>query len=109
LDALAESVGYGNVGALQHGDTQQHYFPMYSLQKFYADVRDATPLADYTGDIVMSPKLDGAAVEHLYIDGVYARSLTDRKSTRLNSSHVSESRMPSSAWKKQSPSNQLLS
>jgi len=76
LDALAESVGYGNVGALQHGDTQQHYFPMYSLQKFYADVRDATPLADYTGDIVMSPKLDGAAVEHLYIDGVYARSLT---------------------------------
>jgi len=55
---------------------QQHYFPMYSLQKFYADVRDATPLADYTGDIVMSPKLDGAAVEHLYIDGVYARSLT---------------------------------
>lgn len=76
FDALAESVGYGNVGALQHGDTQQHYFPMYSLQKFYADVRDATPLADYTGDIVMSPKLDGAAVEHLYIDGVYARSLT---------------------------------
>ena len=76
FDALAESVGSGNVGALQHGDTQQHYFPMYSLQKFYADVRDATPLADYTGDIVMSPKLDGAAVEHLYIDGVYARSLT---------------------------------
>src|ERR1043166_2361533 len=25
----------------------------------------------------------------------------DRKSTRLNSSHVSESRMPSSAWKNQ--------
>ena len=24
----------------------------------------------------------------------------DRKSTRLNSSHMSESRMPSSAWKK---------
>lgn len=76
FDALAESVGYGSVGALQHGNTQQHYFPMYSLQKFYADVKDVTPLADYTGDVVMSPKLDGAAVEHLYIDGVYVRSLT---------------------------------
>jgi len=76
FDALAESVGYGSVGALQHGDTQRHYFPMYSLQKFYADVKDATPLSNYPGDITMSPKLDGAAVEHLYIDGVYARSLT---------------------------------
>lgn len=76
FDALAESVGYGSVGALQHGNTQRHYFPMYSLQKFYADVKDATPLSDYQGDVVMSPKLDGAAVEHLYIDGVYARSLT---------------------------------
>ena len=30
-------------------------------------------------------------------DGVYSRLKLDRKSTRLNSSHVSESRMPSSA------------
>jgi len=28
------------------------------------------------------------------------KPIIDRKSTRLNSSHVSESRMPSSAWKK---------
>ena len=31
----------------------------------------------------------------------FLQTLTrDRKSTRLNSSHMSESRMPSSAWKK---------
>ena len=38
--------------------------------------------------------------DHLWwstIDGVYLNDLLDRKSTRLNSSHVSESRMPSSA------------
>ena len=62
FDALAESVGYGSVGALQHGNTQKHYFPMYSLQKFYADVRDATPLAGYAGDVVMSPKESKTAV-----------------------------------------------
>ena len=36
----------------------------------------------------------------LYFEELYARDLadvSDRKSTRLNSSHVSESRMPSSA------------
>ena len=31
------------------------------------------------------------------VDGPYAEAREDRKSTRLNSSHVSESRMPSSA------------
>ena len=30
----------------------------------------------------------------------YDIAIIDRKSTRLNSSHMSESRMPSSAWKK---------
>ena len=76
FDTLADSVGYSAVGALQHEDTQKHVYPMYSLQKFYADAKDKTPLHDYKGDITMSPKLDGAAVEHLYIDGNYVRTLT---------------------------------
>ena len=40
-----------------------------------------------------------ARAEPSIIDGrpVPAKDITDRKSTRLNSSHVSESRMPSSA------------
>ena len=32
-----------------------------------------------------------------YIAYIYPKSLVDRKSTRLNSSHANESRMPSSA------------
>ena len=39
------------------------------------------------------PSLDKAAVFTL----LYGLAIPDRKSTRLNSSHVSESRMPSSA------------
>ena len=40
---------------------------------------------------VLLSSLPGAAITSVRIEGV------DRKSTRLNSSHVSESRMPSSA------------
>lgn len=76
FDALADSVGYSSIGAKQHEDTEKHYFPMYSLQKFYAEDKTKTPLDGYHGDIVRSPKLDGAAVEHLYIDGAYVRTLT---------------------------------
>ena len=36
---------------------------------------------------------DGESVPTMYVPGVY----TDRKSTRLNSSHITRSRMPSSA------------
>lgn len=75
FDSLAEASGYTVVGARVHGDVHKHIFPMYSLKKFYADENKESPLAQYK-DVSASIKLDGAACEHLYIDGQYVRTLT---------------------------------
>ncbi len=74
FDRLADSIDFKSVGAKQHEHLQKHYYQMYSLQKFYEDEGKEEPL---TGeDKSISPKIDGAAVSHLYIDGVYTRTLT---------------------------------
>lgn len=75
FDRLADSVDYKNVGAKQHEHLQKHYFPMFSLQKFYEDEGKANPLANEM-DISFSHKLDGAAISILYIDGKLSRVLT---------------------------------
>jgi NAD-dependent DNA ligase len=75
FDRLAESVDYANVGAKQHENEEEHYQRMYSLDKFYEDENSKKPLAGYK-DVTMSPKIDGAAVSHLYINDLYVRSLT---------------------------------
>lgn len=75
FDKLAESSGFNELGARQHEHIEKHYFPMYSLQKYYEDEGKESPLAGEK-DIDTSPKLDGAAVSHLYIDGQLVRSLT---------------------------------
>jgi len=75
FDRLAESVDYKNVGSIQHEHIQKHYFPMYSLQKYYEDDKKANPLKDEK-DISYSHKLDGAAISILYIDGQLTRVLT---------------------------------
>lgn len=75
FDALAESVGYNKVGAKQHAKIEKHMYRMYSLQKFYEDEGKRSPL-EGEKDVCISPKLDGAAVSHLYVDGQYVRSLT---------------------------------
>lgn len=75
FDALAESVGYDKVGAKQHEHIEKHLYRMYSLQKFYDDEGKKSPL-EGEKDVCISPKLDGAAVEHLYVDGQYMRTLT---------------------------------
>lgn len=49
---------------------------MYSLQKLYEDEGKANPLAGFSKHIDRSPKIDGAAVSHLYVDGNLVRSLT---------------------------------
>lgn len=49
-----------------------HMFRMYSLRKFYPSRGDELP----EGFDIETPKLDGCAVEHLYIDGVYVSSTT---------------------------------
>ena len=73
FDRLAEASGYARIGAKQHENLGKHYYPMYSLQKYYED-EGASPLVGIT-DITTSPKLDGAAVSLLYIDGNLAQVL----------------------------------
>jgi DNA ligase (NAD+) len=75
FDRLAESIGYDKLGAkVVEKETAKHLYPMYSLQKFY-EGEGKQPLLNYV-DTDKSVKLDGAAVEHLYIDGEHVRSVT---------------------------------
>ena len=74
FDNLAESSGYMAVGARQHEDVARHYNRMYSLQKHYVD-EGAVPLPEYRNKS-MTPKLDGAAVSVLYVNGVLVQALT---------------------------------
>ncbi|CAB4134285.1 Lig NAD-dependent DNA ligase (contains BRCT domain type II) [uncultured Caudovirales phage] len=75
FDALADTIGYNKVGSKQHENVHKHYREMWSLKKYYEDEGRSNPLAAFS-DITRSPKLDGAAVSHLYIDGVHVLSLT---------------------------------
>lgn len=74
FDRLATSCGYNEVGAKQHAHLEKHFYRMYSLQKHYEG--EGKPPELPGKDIDTSPKLDGAAVSHLYIDGQLVRSLT---------------------------------
>jgi DNA ligase (NAD+) len=75
FDALADTIGYSQVGASASGTVERHYRQMYSLQKFYEDEGRERPLRG-VGDVSASIKLDGAAVSLLYIDGALVRGLT---------------------------------
>lgn len=74
FDRLADSIGYNSVGAPQHENIRKHYNRMYSLQKHYED-EDVSPLQEYK-NLAMTPKLDGAAISVLYIDGQLVQVLT---------------------------------
>lgn len=75
FDRLAETCGYGAVGAKQHGNVEQHLHRMYSLQKYYEDEGQIRPLEGIR-DVVASAKLDGAAISLLYVGGNLVRALT---------------------------------
>jgi DNA ligase (NAD+) len=74
FDRLADSVGYNAVGAPQHENVRKHFYRMYSLQKHYAD-EGVSPLQEHK-NLVATPKLDGAAVSLLYVDGQLTQVLT---------------------------------
>lgn len=74
FDKLSESVGYDELGAKQHEHLEKHFYPMYSLQKYY-EGEGTKPVLSGTR-IDTSPKLDGAAISALYIKGVLTRVLT---------------------------------
>ena len=77
FDRLAETSGYSKVGAKQHEHIAKHFHRLYSLDKHYEDEGKKRPLSEYSSnDIVSSPKLDGAAVSHLYVGGELVQSLT---------------------------------
>jgi NAD-dependent DNA ligase len=73
FDRLADSIGYNKVGAKQHENIFKHYNRMYSLDKYYED-EGVAPLQEYK--TTCTPKLDGAAISLLYIDGDLVRALT---------------------------------
>lgn len=70
FDAIddTEEVGYE-----VHGNKTRHMYPMWSLQKAYGDEK---PLKDYTGEIISSPKLDGAAIALEYVGGKLVKAIT---------------------------------
>lgn len=74
FDRLSESVGYDELGTKQHEHLEKHYFPMYSLQKYYEG--EGKPIKLPSSDVDTSPKLDGAAISLLYVSGALVRALT---------------------------------
>jgi NAD-dependent DNA ligase len=75
FDRLADVSDYKKVGAKQHEHLCKHYFPMYSLQKYYKGEGKINPL-DGEKDVSYSHKLDGAAISIFYLDGKLTRVLT---------------------------------
>ena len=75
FDYLADMVGYNRLGSTpDRGLTAKHTYKMYSLQKYYAG-EGKVPLADYAKQKVTTPKLDGAAVSILYVNGFITQVL----------------------------------
>jgi DNA ligase (NAD+) len=74
FDRLSEVSGYSKLGAKQHENIAKHLYPMYSLQKYYPDEGEA-PLKGIQR-ISTTPKLDGAAISLLYVNGELVQVLT---------------------------------
>lgn len=70
FDALADRYSYEEVGH-RITDGIPHMYKMYSLQKYF-NLDDAPTLSGY----IRTPKLDGAAVSLLYVNGRFALGLT---------------------------------
>ena len=71
FDAIVAKYNYNAVGH-QVTDGVPHMFRMYSLQKVFSLDDIPTPNAKY----IRTPKLDGAAVSLLYVNGHFALGLT---------------------------------
>lgn len=71
FDSLASRFGYNGVGYTVT-DGIPHLFRMYSLQKVFSKTDLPSDIERY----ICTPKLDGAAVSILYVNGMLALSLT---------------------------------
>ena len=77
FDRLAQLVNYEDVGASSKDNRYPHAFQMFSLQKvFDNEIHIKDPFNSYKGTVIVSPKLDGAAVSLLYVGGKLHRALT---------------------------------
>lgn len=73
FDRLAKQYNFNNVGApVDISRAVPHAHRMYSLQKCFVGEK----LIELPGEVIETPKLDGAAVSLLYIDGKLALALT---------------------------------
>lgn len=76
FDYLSDLVGFSDLGSKEVKDIKKHYRRMYSLNKHYVG-EGKPPLADIPNVAkVETPKLDGAAIGALYIDGTLTQVLT---------------------------------
>ena len=75
FDRLAESINYNEVGTKQDNRTA-HHFQMFSLQKVFDNESNKDPFNKYKETVIVTPKLDGAAVSLLYIEGKFVQGLT---------------------------------
>ena len=77
FDILAASVRFTDVGYSSDENRVAHLYRMYSLQKvFENEHEEKNPLKLYTGKVIWTPKLDGAAVALYYNDGAFVLGLT---------------------------------
>jgi len=77
FDRLAELVNYEDVGASSKDNRYPHAFQMFSLQKvFDNEIHIKDPFNSYKDTVIVSPKLNGAAVSLLYVGQKLHRALT---------------------------------
>jgi DNA ligase (NAD+) len=76
FDKLAIYAQYDEVGFSSRDNRIPHAFQMYSLQKIFSNELDKQPFGNYKGATIVSPKLDGAAVSLLYVEGQLHKALT---------------------------------
>ena len=75
FDRLSELCNFEEVG--HSGGKVKHYYQMFSLQKvFDNEINTNNPFQAYKKPVVVTPKLDGAAVSLLYVEGSLHRALT---------------------------------
>ena len=72
FDALSAAYQYEDVGT-SDGEVP-HLFPMYSLQKVFEG--EDIPNVFSGAEVIVTPKLDGAAVALVYEHGIFVRGLT---------------------------------